>query len=215
MECVRRIVGRRHEPFGCSGDVLRHARRRVGPPRRQPRCRRPRFAQHADGPGSRRARRIGRARRPRRAGSGVRRPRPRARWHARRAVVHQWDGGRQLPPGRRRGRAVERADDRRHGRSPARVARRRGRPDHRSERPLRRCGALVSRSRHRRRRRIGQLALARATLFRRRGDRPGAPQPAVPRAVPRRGRRAAAASLRARRSSTDRVRLLRTLLRTG
>ncbi len=150
-----------------------------------PRRRRPRFAQHADGPGPRRPCRVAPSRRPRRAGSGVRRPRPRAGRHARRAAVHQWDGGRQLPPGCGRGRAVERADDRRHGRSSAGAPRRRGRPDRRPERPLRPVGALVSRSRHCRRRRRGQLALARATVFRRRGNGPGAPQPAVPRAVPR------------------------------
>ncbi len=152
---ARRIVDRRHGPTGCSGDVLRHARRRVDPPRCPPRCRRPRFAQHADGAGPRRARRGGPARRPRRAGGGVRRPRSRAGRHARRAAVHQRDGGGQLPSGRRRSRAVERADDRRHGRSSAGAPRRRGRPDRRPERSVRPGGALVSRPGHRRRRRRG------------------------------------------------------------
>ena len=83
-------------------------------------------------------RRAGGPRRPRRAGGGVRGARPRSRRRAGGAAVHERDGRRELPPGRRRGRTVGRADAGRHGRPPTRAARCRRAAD---DRPERACSA--------------------------------------------------------------------------
>ena len=191
------VTGRSDEAVGRSGDVLRHARRRVGPPRR------------ARTPSWRPVRAARRWRWPSPPApswactSSTTSGRPRSSLSvsgstdARRAAVHEWHGGGQLPPRGRRSRPVRRADARRHRRSPSGAPRRRRAADHRPDRPVRRLGALVPRPGRRRpaaERAAGARSPGRALAAT--ATRPGPPQPAVPRAVPRRGRRAAAAPTR-------------------
>ncbi len=181
-----------------AGHVLRRLRRRADRARRAPRRRGAGLAQHAAGAGPRRSARADGARRARRAGGRLRRPRSRSRRPAGGPAVHERDGRRQLPPGRRRGRAVGRPDDRGHRRPTARAARRRRPAGHRPDPPVRPRRPLVPRPRRGRRRGAAGLALARGASRGGRGQRSGAPEPAVPGAARRDPWSAAAAAPRRR-----------------
>ena len=198
-----------HEP-GCSHLLRAHARRRVGPTRRDRRVPRTRLAV-----GAARARARGRRSRPaahppRRAIGVVLRPRARQGNRSPRGpAVHVGHRRGELPFRRARSPPFAGADRRVHRRSPARAARRRCRPDDRSDQALRRRGALVPRGRCARRRAGGRCAVAPARFpcgGRGAGiaERPGAPQPPVPRTAGADGRRARRRAGSRRRPSVDR-----------
>ena len=104
-------------------------------------------------------------------------------------ALHVRHRGRELPPGRARGRPRGRAADRAHRRPAARAARGRRRPGHRPAPALRRRGPLLRRAGRRRAPCRAELVLAQPDLpglerrLRRVAQRAGAPEHPVPRAA--------------------------------
>ena len=178
-----------HDPGAtrCAGHVLRHVGRRMGWSRPAARSRRARLAEYADGPGPGLVPRYPDTRFPRRAigvvccargCTGDRR--------TGRVVVHQRNCGHSLPRVGRRSTSVRRADGGADRRSSARVARRRRAADDRADQLVRRCRAVVPRSRRATGRAKGNVALDRLQRVGARGRRQagaGTSQPSVPGAA--------------------------------
>ena len=191
LPCRPRLPTRRPRPRLArrrAGHLRRHAGRRVGARRPHRRRRVPGVALDAAGPGAGRPRRRAAARAPRRALGRVPGPGPRAgRRPARRRAHHQRHRRRRAAPGGRRGRPGGRAPAGVHRRPAARAARRGRAPGHRPGAPVRPVGALVRRPGRAR----GRRAPDRWRAFAARAyaatlgapARPGAPEPALPRAA--------------------------------
>jgi len=178
---LRDAAGRR------AGHLLRDAGRPVGAAGPPPCGGGPWLAQHTDGARTRGPRRPGGARGARRTQRRLHRTGHRAgHGHPCGVVVHQWYGGDALPCSRGRGRSLGRADVGAHRRPATRAAGHRCAADHRSDRTVRRCRPSLRRPRGaggRRRRWVARPGRRLVAQCRGCRPRPGARQPAVPRAV--------------------------------